>query len=355
MSAPQPIDQLVTDPHWFPEDMGATGGTIALTRVERAELAAQSFLGDGHWDTRAHKHCEIPIAAALARLSGPHSRPATNFIWHTGFCGSTLISRAIDRPGRNLSLREPAVLLTLARIKRAGEIGAGRRYPDRFAELVFQLLSRPFEPDEAITIKPTNTCNYLLRDAAAGTSGKMLVVYSDCRSFVESIIKKREYGRHYVRRLFSEILGDGNDIARWSFPALFALSDLRVAALAWHMQIAEFHRSWPLIAGRAVSLDCDAFYADPLSSLSKLNAFLELGLDDEDLRGHVEGALFRQHAKAPEQQFEHRDRIAEHEEVRRSLGQELDDVVRWSYEICRNTPKGPPLPNPIVDIEKSYL
>ena len=87
-------------------------------------------------------------------------------------------------------LKEPGVLLLLADAKRQNAIGPGRAFPQQFPDLLFYLLGRPFDIEERTTIKPTNSCNYILRDAVSLTEGKHLFLYSDCRSFLISLQRR---------------------------------------------------------------------------------------------------------------------------------------------------------------------
>ena len=349
------VREILAEPRWFFEDYNDVTRKLRFVRASRDILANQPFLAEGLWDYSALEKREVAESEILALLPTGLRKPRINFIWHTAFCCSTMIARMLDRAGANLSLKEPGVLMMLADAKRQGAIGPGQTFSNRIAELIFTLLGRPFGEDEQITVKPTNASNCLLRDALAMTQGRQLFVYSDCRSFLISVAKKKEYGRRYARLLYQTIVGDGNVQARWPMDEVLALSDLQIAALAWHMQIAEFRRSWPRIApGRAASLDCDAFLVAPLETLVKIDAFFGLGLGRGFLEEAVSGPAFSHHSKDVGMAFGAADRRSEHAGTAAELGRDLDEVVAWSYKRCETTPRGAPLGNSLVAIEKAY-
>jgi hypothetical protein len=352
--APRASDVLA-DPAWFLQDYDTVTRKLRFVRTTREALANQPFLAEGLWNYAPLPQTLIAESAIADALPESTPLPRANFIWHTAFCCSTLIARALDREGSNLSLKEPGVLLTLADAKRQRAMGPGKPLSYRFPEIVLRLLARPFADGEQVTFKPTNSGNYALRDAAALTLGKHLFLFSDCRSFVISIAKKGEYGRRYVRDLYTRILGDGNEQGAWPVQQVFAYSDLQLAAIVWHMQIAEFHRSWPMLKdGRAASLDCDAFLADPVEALSKIDAFLGLGLGREHLASVVASPIFAQHSKDTTSAYGIASRRADHGAAAAGIERDLDDIVSWSYDLCRRTPVGAPLPQPLIQLEKAY-
>ena len=347
--------EVLADPVWFLQDYDTATRKLRFVRTTRDALANQPFLAEGMWDYTPLPQVLIPENAIAGALPESAELPRANFIWHTAFCCSTLMARALDHEGRNLSLKEPGVLLTVADAKRQRAMGPGRPLSYRFPEIALRLLARPFAPGEQMTMKPTNSGNYALRDAIALTKGKHLFLYSDCRSFVISIAKKGEYGRRYVRDLYTRILGDGNEQGGWPVQQVFAYSDLQLAAIVWHMQIAEFHRSWPMLKdGRAASLDCDAFLAEPLEALAKIDEFLGLGLGREHLASVVSGPIFAQHSKDTGSAYGIASRRADHDAAAASIARDLDEIVAWSYDLCRRTPVDCPVPQPLIPMEKAY-
>jgi hypothetical protein len=349
-----PSKKLQTDlfdsPSWFPEGFDQNRSEFLFVAADRSELASQSFL-DWRWNRSGATRQTAGTTAMIARLSPQNPRPC--IVWHTGFCCSTLLAKALDRPGRNLSLCEPQVLVDVVDAKRAGKFA--RDLSPAIPQLAFHLLSRGFVPEERVTLKPAPAANALLRDAATQTSGPMLFLFSDCRSFLVSICKLGENGRKYVRSLFLAMLHDDHVQAQWPAPKLLSLSDLELAAIVWHMQIAEFLRSWPLLgAGRAASLDCDAFLALPVDALSRLDDFFSLGVGKNHLEEAVSGPLFHRNAKTGEDSFDASRRLKEHAQTAQQLGSDLDRIVARSYAICRTTPLGTPLPEPLVPIDKVY-
>jgi hypothetical protein len=338
------------DPAWFPEGFEPGTGEFKFVSADRAELAAQTFL-DERWDRAKANHARAKTAGLIARL-GAH-RPQPRFIWHTGFCCSTLLAKAFENPGRNLSLCEPQILVDIAGATRAGVLAADG-VPGT-AHLAFHLLARGFAPGEVVTIKPSPAANPLARLAATSTSGPMLFLFSDCRSFVISIFKLGEAGRKYVRRLFLILLRDGHAQQNWPAARTLSLSDLELAAVLWHMQIAEFARARSRIPnGRAAALDCDALLAAPAEALCEVDRFFGLGLGRDRLQNVAVGPLFHRNAKTPGQTFDADRRREEHGRIARALGSDLDHIVAQSYAICGTTPRGAPLPDLLLPIEKTY-
>lgn len=323
------------DAHWFPQNFDIATAEFRFVHTDRSALAARPFL-DARWEPVNVASKRAPATTVSRAL--PLERPRLHFIWHTGFCCSTLLAKALDFPSKNLSLCEPGVLVDVADTHRT------RNANSLAPALAFQLLSRGFVPNEQVTVKPAPGANVLLRDATRQTSGAMLFLYSDCRSFLISIAKLGEVGRKYVRELFLTVLNDG--LLRPLPPReLVVMSDLEMAAVLWHMQIAEFRRNWQ---HHWASLDCDAFLAAPLAALAALNEHFSLAIGADELAERVSGPLFRRHAKLGADSFDAETRRREHKETAQRLGAELDRIVMQSYDIFPATPRGVPLPHPLI-------
>lgn len=334
-------EDIARDPRWFVEDYDPRTATLSFVRADRDVLMRQPFL-DYRWNRESLERREVSVEALAARMPEQAPPPRLDFIWHTSFCCSTLIAEALDLPGRILSLREPLVLVPLADSKRAA-ILANRPVPPRLSELVFRLLARS-AGGEAAMVKPSNFANVLIQDAARQSEGKALFLYSDLESFLISIEKGGHTLRKYARRLFGNIVADSGGPLPWPPQEIFQMADLEIAALAWHMQIAEFRRSARVIGqGRAVALDCDAFLADPGKVLTALDAFFEAGLGQDHIARIVAGPLLKRHAKVPGQAFDVQQRRAQSDDVRRRSGPDIERIVEWSYRVCPDTPQGPPL------------
>ncbi len=338
---PTAVD-IASDPAWFVENYDAQRNTVSFVRADRELLVREPFL-DSRWNRAGLERCELSLDSLASRIGRLASPPTLHFIWHTSFCCSTLIAEALNSRGRNMSLREPQVLASMADAKR-GFAQAKRLVPPRLHELAFRLLARSAIGGENVVVKPSNAANALIDDAARHCGGKALFLYSDLESFLISIEKGGVGLRKYARQLFGTIAGDSGEPLRWPVREIFQMSDLEIAALAWHMQIEQFQRSLRAFGpGRAASLDCEAFLAEPEATLTALDNFFELGLGEDHVARTVAGPLLRRHAKEPTQAFDAERRRAGNDVVRRALGPSLERVVEWSYRAFPNTPRGAPL------------
>jgi hypothetical protein len=203
---------------------------------------------------------------------------------------------------------------------------------------VFGLLARRFDEDEQILVKPSNAANSLIGESADLTSGRMLLLYSSCESFVLSMAKQGGAGFTFARSLFG-MLASEHPIGRWPAETLLQLTDLQVAALVWRMQMDMLEAASARLGDRARSLDCRLFLEDPGLVLTRLDAFLGLGLGPERLDAVVNGPLFERDAKRPGDAFDRRRRAEAEANVRALLGPDLAAVLRWLEAVCPTPPK----------------
>jgi hypothetical protein len=57
----------------------------------------------------------VPVDALPEDAITPHTAPL-HFVFHTAFCCSTLLARALDVPGSSMGLKEPSVLVDFASV-----------------------------------------------------------------------------------------------------------------------------------------------------------------------------------------------------------------------------------------------
>lgn len=335
-----------SDSSWFPENFDARAREIAFVRTDEKTLGSHPFL-DHRWKRDGAPRVRIRTDQLHAMLAAKTQEPL-NVIWHTGFCCSTLLAKALNASAHTLSLCEPQVLVSVADARRADLLPPNGSAPS-IPALLFDLLARPFGCGSTITVKPAPAANILLRDAITRPSTRHLLLYSDCREFLIAVAKLGEEGRKYVRRMFGLLLADGHRQFHWTPAKLLSLTDLEIASLVWHMQIAEFRAALvPAIGPSAATLNCDAFEKQPETVLAAIIAFLQLKPLEGATSGTMKRSIFEQNAKQPGEPYDFRMRRDEHEKVAKHLGGDLDHVLAWSYGLCPSAPRDKPLPNPLV-------
>lgn len=340
---------VVNDPSWFPITLDPRTDTIDFVKTSAAEIESQAFVSLGSWNPVGPRK-RLSMGAVLTNW--PQVAPVhINFIWHTAFCASTLIARALDKPGRNLSLREPDVLSVLSYMARA-QMLLEPRYRD-LPRVVYGLLGRPFAANSTILIKPSPPAIAVLPNAVECTTGKSLFLHSDCRTFLIAAARGGETRRGFVRRLFNVIAPDGHPQGTWPVKRLLALSDLQLAALVWQMEMATFRRLAPMLGNRVASMDSDVFLKSPELALARLDDFFGLGLGSEHVSDVTGGSFLSQHAKTGEDlpgPWEHR---METQDIDPDLARDINDFVKWGYEVSGTSPDMP-APNALFTAERFY-
>lgn len=99
---------LLTEAEWFPVDVDMRSRAVHFAHLPEAVIEAAPFL-DNRLDFDLKQVRIVPFES----LRGfPAVQPA--WLWHTSFCGSTLLARMLHVSPFNISLREPLVLRRLS-------------------------------------------------------------------------------------------------------------------------------------------------------------------------------------------------------------------------------------------------
>lgn len=328
----------IADACWLAHRYIESEDKVRFVRVERARHDEVAFLTDD---------CLGPVIAApdvpMAQcLQLPGDGPL-NFIFHSAFCASTLLTRAFDRPGLAMGLSEPVILNDAVGFRRRGARG-----PDvaRVIDGATRLLARPFAAGEAVVVKPSNIFN-TLADAALmlRPQSRALFLYAPLATFLISVVRKGLPCRLWVRELIEGLILEGAT-AGLGFEShdWLRLTDLQVAAVGWLVQ----HRLFAALAQkhgaqRLMTLDADRMLADPAGRIGAVAAHFGLVAGGEEL---ASGPAFARHSKSGES-FDAKARDEGYRAAHAAHANEIDRVVAWAQAVADNAGVPLALPNAI--------
>ena len=326
--------EIVANPNWYLSNIDLDQSKLLFTKTDRAALSQASFL-DARFRPKGAQQIVITLDEALGSTDIQMARPA-KYIFHTAFCCSTLLARCLDVPGHTVALKEPEVLMTLANYKRTGHKAlANKQDRAEIFKLVSHLLSRPFGDHEEIVIKPTNTVNNTIVDLmAVHKKNRAILLQSDLKSFLISLLKKGEEGRAFARNLFNIFALDSSEVQQLEHNQLMRMTDLQIAALTWHLQFEHYQDSvQSLDASQLKFLHCDRLIADPNEIIKKVIDCLNLkGLQNE-FEKVIELAPLGSNSKTPEKRFTAQDRIDEHERTAQANISSLEVIIPWAEQL----------------------
>jgi hypothetical protein len=322
--------ELLADPDWFPHAVDVRSGAMRFVRIPRDVQRGVTFLADEYLPQSASR-ADL-TANDLQRRVSP-GRP--HFVFHSAFCCSTLLTRALDVPGRVFGLKEPATLNDLAAAKLARAPAA--RLTD-LLDRVLSLLARTATPGEAIVIKPSNVANNLLESCLElRPQAQALLMYSRLPVFLRSIAHKGLWGRSWARQLFQRLRPTATIDTGFSADELFRQTDLQIAGLCWLMQHAQFVQALARFGdARIRTLDSATLLAHPEQTLLAVSAHLALGLTPEATATIARGPVFRENSKTMTEDYDRVVRAAEHAAVDAAHGEEIGMVTQWVQTVAQH-------------------
>lgn len=284
--------EIARDPSWIPHRIDWTQNRMQFLKLERSSLGDAGFLADREPSgPQGEAWLALDRVAAMQPETGP-----IHFIFHTAFCRSTLLARALDRPGAMASLNEPHILAALAGAGvEPGRPGAALLAP------VLKLLARSFPGESAVVVKPTNHANALIPAIlTALPQARAVLMTNPLPSFLAAVIRKGMMGRRWGRLLYLEMQSYAGMDLGMDGREQFAMTDLQAAALAWFLAQRWFALQQQRFGERLAVLDGDVFGREKARTLSAVSKHLGIAMEEGTAETIATGKLFSSHAKSGE-------------------------------------------------------
>lgn len=322
----------IRDPAWLPHAYDARNDTMVFAHLPREAQRRAVFI-----DRRFVAALAQSAPAPLSELPGKAIRDAAgpaHFIFHTAFCCSTLLTRALDVPGVSMGLKEPAVLVSFAQ-----HWSNARQTPGALSAFgaTLDLLSRPLSPGETQIIKPSNVSTHLIPEMLhLRPDAKAIVLYSSLDTFLRAIARRGASGRAFARQVFQGFSASIPLDPVFSPEELLIQTDLQLAAQVWLMQMAFLDSIIRRHGAQRIRvLSSDAFLNDPARTLTRAAKHFELTLDDAQCAAIGAGPVFQKHAKNHATPFDAAAHHAQNGNLTDAHAEEIAITRRWADTLAQ--------------------
>lgn len=298
---------LFTDPDQYL--FAVRDGQAQFVPMSRAAYARSLFL-----DRRIEAEPGQPMLVPVADLAVEAPVTGIGWIFHIAHCGSTLLARALDRPGDTLVLREPVPLRELG-VEAAH--GAAPDWPQRL-RLTGAMLARRYPGEERVIVKANVPVNLIVDELMAfDPAAPAIFLYYALDDYLVAILRSPVH-RGWVERVTENLEGG---LARWC-GSVAGLSVAERAAALWLAQMRIYADALGRFAN-ARSLDAEQLFNAPDRAIAGAYAHFGVPIDSAALEALVAGPLFTRYSKGPHIAFDNAERLARQAEVRAALAEEL--------------------------------
>lgn len=308
----------VADPRWFPVDLDPVTPRFAMLRIDEGHVTEPAFM-----DNRLGVDFSAAIPVPLAAMPDLPAPPRTAWLFHTSFCCSTLLARALQDPPACMVYREPLVLRRLSDARDRGMVVTPWMAPTT------RLLFRPWHEAGTVVVKPTHAALNIAGELLAATPGSRAVaLLSSLDDFLVSNIKKTPETHAKVPALVERAIAAGSLRHRLAGRAIEPPSLLAAVALQWVAQrelLVDIDAHAP---GRLLFMDASRILADLADAARECLGWWGLPVDIDALRARamrVAGV----NAKQTSATYSARQREGEAAQLARMFARELDEARAW--------------------------
>lgn len=278
------IDEVESNPEWIPHALNLKTRTVDFLRVPEERYSATGFLFE--YASSDPADC---ISMSFEQVSEIEVEALPlHFIFHTAFCRSTLLARALNIRGISIGMSEPGIIADLS--------AAGPSARHLIAPVV-RLLARKRDGVKTVFIKPTNHANRLIPDLMNEVPEAHAILMSNpVTPFLKSVRKRGLMGHRWGRGLYMEM--QGYSPLDFGMPPneVFAMTDLQVAGAAWLLNQHYFTRLLSTdLASRLRTLDGDYFNAQRGKTIAAVLEFC--GIAGHDAAALEDNEVFSRHSK----------------------------------------------------------
>lgn len=321
------IESFKTSPDLFPARFNFTENKAWFVKMSPRWYSESVFLDPG----RIRGTCVIEVTLErLQQMTQDMALQTSAFIFHTAFCGSTLMAQALDAMFNCLPLREPEVLNNLLAYFNSQTTSATQKSaqePQRllqkqknaWLESILRLLSRRYESAQTTIIKANDYSNpMMIRLLECPHDIPVLFMYTPLAEFVAACLKA-DNRRVWIRARYKAIRTHAPRYLK--LPEELTIDNenyAHMAAIYWCFNIALYQQAWQRFPEKCHSLDFNAMLAQPRETIEACGHIFGLKLlHDIDVTEKINGLL---------------GVYSKNNKINYSPQQRVDDIHRWRTE-----------------------
>lgn len=319
-------------------------GDQAVFRTMDRNAYQRSIFLDHRITALDDRELRVPVEALTSfRDSHGIAAPRTAWIFHVAHCGSTLLARALDRPGGPLVLREPRPLRQLGLMRAAS---AGRAAADAWRarlRVAAALAGRRYRPEAPTIVKANVPVNFILTDLLApDPSVPAVMLYFPLRTYLLAILRSPAH-RNWVVNITTQL----EPAIREAAGDLSGLEVAERAAALWLGQMRHYAEALARYPG-ARSLHADSLFDAPRPALAAAAAHFGVEMGEAELDAVVAGELFATYSKTPALAFDNAARLSLRAESAQMLALEITRARRLVDNRLARHPLPDRLDRPLV-------
>lgn len=330
--------ELRASPDLYPLAFDVAQDGVYFVKLSRARYEDASFL-----DQRINRQSDAggwELWEAVAAAAAPLAERG-DYIFHIGHVGSTLVARLLGLSPRVFSLREPAILRTLAQVAfdlPTPESPWSQARFDAHLEVFSKLWSRTYEPSQKTLLKATSLVGEIAAPLMARSAeARAILITAQPEVYMATIMggpaSRQELAmaaQPRLRRLHRRV-GAG----LWR---LYEMSEGELVAMSWAAEMAGLAEAARRFPDRVRWLDFERFLAAPAEGLSAALDHLHGEAPDADLAAMLKSPLFGRYSKGLEHAYDANLRRKVLDQARGEHRAELAKGRAWLDRAAREAP-----------------
>jgi hypothetical protein len=278
-------------PELYPVQLDGDRGEARCLRLSEADYAAASFL-DERLLLEGHAEIRAPLADLVAAADGLAAE--SDFIFHIGHVGSTLLARILGSGERVFALREPAILRGFALAPSDGA--------DAMLVPLLRLYARVWRPEQRSLVKATSFVGEIApRMLAASPSAKAILMMARPEVYIAGILAGDATRAELPRLTPGRLTRLAHRLPGASIRPPGSAGEM--AAAGWVCEIGALAAAAAAFPDRVRWLDFDRFLLEPRATLATVLIHLYGQADPRALGAMLASPHMSRYAKAPEHPF----------------------------------------------------
>jgi hypothetical protein len=335
------VENILESSEFFLTKLNVVSGSLEFLRTDIATLQRASFM-DGRSQLSVDKNIyTVGLSEALSWYeAGGSAWSQSRLIFHIAFCGSTLLSRALDTPPSVFVYKEPQILTDLeVVVRQGGTFGPGGYAWDQVLGLVLSQFNSPVEAACARVIKPSNLMNSIVPDICGlNDNNRAVFLAMEPRSFLIAVLRGGSNRVSYIFRVLENLLATAPAIGKVvSNMSLEGEGELPLVArkilLAHALQMHIFSQAAASLPNdRYYQLSYEQLVESPHEHLGKVSSHLNLRLNPQQISRNID-STFELHSKVNDRPFDSRTAAEVNVQVSEHYGDVIDEALKWHRQL----------------------